>query len=59
LIRQSIEPKRRPATAAVFIKADFIQMESQFVMARHSLSKNGVASLAYVPAIHVLLADSQ
>jgi hypothetical protein len=25
-----------------------------FVMAGHSRSKNGVASLAYVPAIHVL-----
>jgi hypothetical protein len=25
------------------------------VMAGHSRSKNGVASLAYVPAIHVLL----
>jgi hypothetical protein len=25
-------------------------------MAGHSRSKNGVASLAYVPAIHVLLA---
>jgi hypothetical protein len=34
-------------------------MKSQFVMAGHSRSKNGVASLAYVPAIHVLLADSQ
>jgi len=28
-------------------------------MAGHSRSKNGVASLAYVPAIHVLLADFQ
>jgi hypothetical protein len=27
-------------------------------MAGHSRSKNGVASLAYVPAIHVLLAES-
>ena len=27
-------------------------------MAGHSRSKNGVASLAYDPAIHVLLADS-
>jgi hypothetical protein len=27
-----------------------------FVMAGHSRSKNGVASLAYVPAIHALLA---
>jgi hypothetical protein len=27
-----------------------------FVMAGHSRSKNGVASLAYVPAIHVFLA---
>jgi hypothetical protein len=26
-----------------------------FVMAGHSRSKNGVASLAYVPAIHVLI----
>jgi hypothetical protein len=26
-----------------------------FVMAGHSRSKNGVASLAYVPAIHVFL----
>jgi hypothetical protein len=26
-----------------------------FVMAGHSRSKNGVASLAYVPAIHALL----
>jgi hypothetical protein len=26
------------------------------VMARHSRSKNGVASLAYVPAIHAFLA---
>jgi len=26
-------------------------------MAGHSRSKNGVASLAYVPAIHVALAD--
>jgi hypothetical protein len=34
---------------------------AQFVMAGHSRSKNGVASLAYVPAIHVffprLIAD--
>jgi hypothetical protein len=31
-------------------------MESaMIVMAGHSRSKNGVASLAYVPAIHVLL----
>jgi hypothetical protein len=29
---------------------------NNIVMAGHSLSKNGVASLAYVPAIHVLLA---
>ena len=29
-----------------------------FVMAGHSRSKNGVASLAYVPAIHVF-ADRQ
>ena len=28
-------------------------MESILVMAEHSRSKNGVASLAYVPAIHV------
>jgi hypothetical protein len=28
-------------------------------MAGHSRSKNGVASLAYVPAIHVLLAESK
>ena len=28
------------------------------VMAGHSRSKNGVASLAYAPAIHVLLAES-
>jgi hypothetical protein len=27
------------------------------VMAGHSRSRNGVASLAFVPAIHVLLAD--
>jgi hypothetical protein len=27
-----------------------------FVMAGHSRSKNGVASLAYVPAIHVFAA---
>jgi hypothetical protein len=27
------------------------------VMAGHSRSKNGVASLAYVPAIHALLAE--
>jgi hypothetical protein len=27
-------------------------------MAGHSRSKNGVASLAYVPAIHVLLAQT-
>jgi hypothetical protein len=27
------------------------------VMAGHSRPKDGVASLAYVPAIHVLLAD--
>jgi len=26
-------------------------------MAEHGRSKNGVASLAYVPAIHALLAD--
>jgi len=30
-------------------------MSCRFVMAGHSRSKNGVASLAYVPAIHVLL----
>jgi len=29
-----------------------------FVMAGHSRSKNGVASLAYVPAIHVFLAET-
>jgi hypothetical protein len=28
-----------------------------FVMAGHSRSKNGVASLAYVPAIHVFLLE--
>jgi hypothetical protein len=28
-------------------------------MAGHSRSKNGVASLAYVPAIHVLLGESE
>jgi hypothetical protein len=28
-------------------------------MAGHSRSKNGVASLAYVPAIHVLLAATK
>gem|GEM_PF-2681689 len=28
------------------------------VMAGHSRSKNGVALLAYVPAIHVFLADT-
>jgi hypothetical protein len=27
---------------------------AEFVMAGHSRSKNGVASLAYVPAIHIL-----
>ena len=31
-------------------------MTVNIVMAGHSRSKNGVASLAYVPAIHVLLA---
>ena len=31
-------------------------MVNETVMAGHSRSKNGVASLAYVPAIHVLLA---
>jgi len=30
-----------------------------FVMAGHSRSKNGVASLAYDPAIHVLLLDQR
>jgi hypothetical protein len=29
------------------------------VMAGHSRSKNGVASLAYVPAIHVFFAEQQ
>jgi hypothetical protein len=29
-------------------------MNRRSVMAGHSRSKNGVASLAYVPAIHVL-----
>jgi hypothetical protein len=29
---------------------------SQFVMAGHSRSQNGFASLAYVPAIHVFAA---
>ena len=29
------------------------ELDSDFVMAGHSRSKNGVASLAYVPAIHV------
>jgi hypothetical protein len=29
------------------------------IMAGHSRSKNGVASLAYVPAIHVLLARKE
>jgi hypothetical protein len=29
--------------------------EDHSVMAGHSRSKNGVASLAYVPAIHALL----
>jgi hypothetical protein len=28
-------------------------------MAGHSRSKNGVASLAYVPAIHVLFAETR
>jgi hypothetical protein len=28
-------------------------MKGHFVVAGHSRSKNGVASLAYVPAIHV------
>ncbi|MGX9390564.1 hypothetical protein ACWX0K_06870 [Nitrobacteraceae bacterium UC4446_H13] len=31
----------------------------QFVMAGQSRSKNGVASLAYVPGIHVFLAKHQ
>jgi hypothetical protein len=31
-------------------------VESDIVMAGHSRPKDGVASLAYVPAIHVLLA---
>jgi hypothetical protein len=31
-------------------------MVKDIVMAGHSRSKNGVASLAYVPVIHVLLA---
>jgi hypothetical protein len=31
----------------------------RIVMAGHSRSKNGVASLAYVPAIHVLLHSEQ
>jgi hypothetical protein len=30
-----------------------------FVMAGHSRSKNGVASLAYVPAIHALLSSKK
>ena len=30
-------------------------MNWRFVMAGHSRSKNGVASLAYVPAIHVFV----
>jgi hypothetical protein len=30
-----------------------------FVMAGHSRSKNGVASLAYVPAIHVFVARKE
>jgi hypothetical protein len=34
----------------------FARIESQLVMAGHSRPKDGVASLAYVPAIHVLLA---
>jgi hypothetical protein len=29
--------------------------KSLFIMAGHSRSKNGVASLAYVPAIHALI----
>ena len=34
---------------------DAICTELKFVMAGHSRPKDGVASLAYVPAIHVLL----
>jgi hypothetical protein len=30
--------------------------EKKLIMAGHSRSKNGVASLAYVPAIHVFAA---
>jgi hypothetical protein len=33
-------------------------MGSHIVMAGHSRSKNGVASLAYVPAIHVFVATA-
>jgi hypothetical protein len=32
---------------------------TSLVMAGHSRSKNGVASLAYVPAIHVFLERTQ
>jgi hypothetical protein len=31
----------------------YLSVGGSFVMAGHSRSKNGVASLAYVPAIHV------
>jgi hypothetical protein len=34
-------------------------MRLHIVMAGHSRSKNGVAWLAYVPAIHVLLARTR
>jgi len=37
----------------------FARIESQLVMAGHSRPKDGVASLAYVPAIHVLLATQK
>jgi hypothetical protein len=39
----------------LLLTALFIDSLPLSVMAGHSRSKNGVASLAYVPAIHVLV----
>src|SRR3989442_512890 len=38
----------------IFLLLPWTLTLSRFVMAGHSRSKNGIASLAYVPAIHVL-----
>jgi hypothetical protein len=42
------------AAAGAFRNVDVLDHSPFFVMAGHSRSKNGVAPLAYVPAIHAL-----